>query len=93
LHYIDTFLAVVQHHPVLAYTAVFLVAFLESLVLVGLLVPGTVIMFGIGAIVAAGGLAIKPVLVLSTAGAIAGDGLSYWKRCEACGPFAGTRRY
>jgi membrane protein DedA with SNARE-associated domain/membrane-associated phospholipid phosphatase len=54
------------------------VAFLESLVLVGLLVPGTVIMFGIGAIVAAGGLAIKPVLALSVAGAIAGDGLSYW---------------
>ena len=78
MHYVDTFLVVIQHHPVLAYTTVFLVAFFESLVLVGLVVPGTVIMFGIGAIVAAGGLELKPVLVLSAAGAVAGDGLSYW---------------
>jgi membrane protein DedA with SNARE-associated domain/membrane-associated phospholipid phosphatase len=78
LHVIDTLLVVIQHHPVLAYTAVFLVAFLESLALVGLIVPGTVIMFGIGAIVATGGLEMRPVLVLAAVGAIAGDGVSYW---------------
>jgi membrane protein DedA with SNARE-associated domain len=96
LHYIDTFLNVIQHHPGMAYAAVFLVAFLESLVLVGLVVPGTVIMFGIGAIVAAGGLGMKPVLVLSAAGAIAGDGISYWlgrRYRETLGNIWPFRRY
>jgi membrane protein DedA with SNARE-associated domain/membrane-associated phospholipid phosphatase len=78
LHYVDTFLSVIDHHPGLAYTAVFLVSLAESLALVGLLVPGTVIMFGVGAIVAAGSLGLEPVLVLAAAGAIAGDGISYW---------------
>lgn len=78
MHFIDTFLAVIRQHPGLAYSAVFLVAFSESLALVGLVVPGTVIMFGVGAIVAAGGLELKPVLVLAAAGAITGDGVSYW---------------
>jgi membrane protein DedA with SNARE-associated domain/membrane-associated phospholipid phosphatase len=78
LHYIETFLQMIQHHPGLAYTAVFLVAFSESLVLVGLVVPGAVIMFGFGAIVAAGGLGMKPVLILAAVGAVAGDGLSFW---------------
>ena len=96
MHYIDTFLRVIQHHPGMAYTAVFLVAFLESLVLVGLVVPGTVIMFGIGAVVATGGLEMKPVLVLAMAGAIAGDGVSYWlgrRYREALGSIWPFRRH
>jgi membrane protein DedA with SNARE-associated domain/membrane-associated phospholipid phosphatase len=68
----------ISHHPTVAYAAVFLVSFSESLVLVGLIVPGAVIMFGLGAIVAAGILGLKPVLVLAAAGAVAGDGISYW---------------
>jgi membrane protein DedA with SNARE-associated domain len=78
LQYVDTLLTIIDHHPIIAYTAVFLVSFSESLALVGLLVPGTVIMFGVGAIVAAGSLGLKLVLVLAAAGAIAGDGVSYW---------------
>jgi undecaprenyl-diphosphatase len=71
-------LAFITHHPGLAYGAVFLVAFSESLALVGLLVPGTVIMFGVGAVVATGSLGLAPVILLAIAGAIAGDGVSYW---------------
>jgi membrane protein DedA with SNARE-associated domain/membrane-associated phospholipid phosphatase len=96
LHYIDTLLVVIHHHPALAYTAVFLVAFLESLALVGLLVPGTVLMFGIGAIVAAGGMGMKPVLVLAAVGAVAGDGLSFWlgrRYRERLGSIWPFRRY
>lgn len=50
----------------------------ESLALVGLIVPGTVIMFGVGAVVATGSLGLTPVLLLAAAGAVAGDGISYW---------------
>ncbi len=76
--YLKALLAVIIHHPTLAYGAIFLISLSESLALVGLLVPGTVIMFGVGAIVATGSLALKPVLLLAAAGAIAGDGISYW---------------
>lgn len=78
MHYLNTLLSFITHHPGLAYGAVFLISLSESLALVGLLVPGTVIMFGVGAVVATGSLEIAPVLLLAAAGAIAGDGVSYW---------------
>ncbi len=76
--HVDKLLGFIAGHMVLAYGSVFLVAFSESLALVGLIVPGTMIMFGIGAIISAGGLELVHVLVLAAAGAIAGDGISYW---------------
>jgi membrane protein DedA with SNARE-associated domain/membrane-associated phospholipid phosphatase len=74
---LNTILAFITHYPSLAYAAVFLVALSESLALVGLAVPGTVIMFGVGAVVATGSLELLPVLLLAMAGAVAGDGVSY----------------
>jgi undecaprenyl-diphosphatase len=76
--HINTLLAFITHHLSLAYGTIFLISLSESLALVGLLVPGTVIMFGVGAIVATGSLGLKPVLLLAAAGAVAGDGISYW---------------
>ncbi len=76
--HIDQMLAFITSHMAFAYVTVFLVAFSESLVLVGLIVPGTVLMFGIGAIISTGTLELEHVLVLAAAGAIAGDGISYW---------------
>lgn len=78
MHYINALLVFITHHPGPAYGAIFLVSLSESLALVGLIVPGTVIMFGVGAIVATGSLGLKPVLLLAAAGAVAGDGISYW---------------
>jgi undecaprenyl-diphosphatase len=72
------FAASISQYPTLAYGAVFLVSISESLALVGLLVPGTIIMFGVGAVVATGSLGLMPVLLLAAAGAICGDGISYW---------------
>lgn len=65
-------------HPMMAYLAIFLVALSESLALVGLLVPGTVIMIAIGAIAGSGALSLKLTLLAAIAGAINGDGISYW---------------
>ncbi len=78
MHYLNILLAHIDQYPGIAYGVVFLVSFSESLALVGLLVPGTVIMFGVGAIVATGSLRLVPVLLLAISGAIAGDGVSYW---------------
>jgi len=65
-------------HPGWSSLVVFLIAFAESLLLVGLLFPGTVIMFGIGTLVAVGVLDLWTTLGWAAAGAVAGDGISYW---------------
>ncbi|NOX43008.1 MAG: DedA family protein [Gammaproteobacteria bacterium] len=57
---------------------IFLIAASESLVLVGILVPGVVLMLGVGALVGLGILDIWTCIFWATAGAIVGDGFSYW---------------
>ena len=76
--YINDLLAFIANHPAIAYGVVFLVSLSESLALVGLVVPGTLIMFGVGAIIATGSLKLWPVLLLAFIGAVCGDGISFW---------------
>ncbi len=71
-------LAWVTANPTWAHLAVFLVALVESLAVVGLIVPGVIMMLGAGALVATGALQFWPVCLWAVAGAVAGDGLSYW---------------
>ncbi|HHH35428.1 MAG TPA: phosphoesterase PA-phosphatase [Gammaproteobacteria bacterium] len=68
----------VAQHPQAAWLLVFLVAFSESLVLVGLLVPGAVLMFAAGALIGTGHLHFWTTFAWAVAGAVAGDGLSFW---------------
>lgn len=56
---------------------VFVMAFVESLAFVGILVPGIIILFGVGALIAFGAIEMLPVWVLGTLGALAGDVVSY----------------
>jgi membrane protein DedA with SNARE-associated domain len=65
-------------HPLLAGLAVFLISAAESLVGVGLFIPGTFVMFGIGALVAFGALDLWETIAWAAAGAVVGDGLSFW---------------
>ena len=46
--------------------------------MVGIVVPGTAMMIAAGVFVALGALAFWPVFFVAVAGAIAGDGISYW---------------
>jgi len=71
-------LEIITNHPHISYFLIFLISLSESLAFVGLMVPGTVLMFGIGAVVATGSIALKPTLIAAIAGAITGDGISYW---------------
>lgn len=57
---------------------IFLIAMGESLAIVGMFVPGAVLMVGTGALIATGTLPFWPILWCAVAGAIAGDGLSFW---------------
>lgn len=64
-------------HPYVFNAALFLVAVMESLVVLGLLIPGAALMFGAGALIATGDLPLQPVLLWSTLGAAGGDIISY----------------
>ena len=57
---------------------IFLVSMAESLAIVGLVVPGVAIMFGIGAMIGADSVDFTAALIWAVAGAVAGDGLSFW---------------
>ena len=62
--------------------AVALVTFLESLALVGLLLPGTVMMASLGALVGSGQLGLYPAWAAGLVGCLLGDWISYgigWK--------------
>jgi undecaprenyl-diphosphatase len=68
----------VQAHPNWAGLVVLVVSALESFLVVGLFVPGTVVMFGIGAMVAAGSMELISTLIWAAVGAVIGDGTSYF---------------
>ncbi|MGB5833749.1 MAG: membrane-associated protein, partial [Thiohalocapsa sp.] len=65
-------------NPGWAYLAVLVAAFAESLAVIGVVVPGVMIMLGAGALIATGDLHFWPTCLAAVAGAIAGDGLSFW---------------
>lgn len=65
-------------HPHWSGLIIFLVAMAESLAIVGLLVPGVAIMFGIGALIGSGSVAFWPAMSWAVAGAVVGDGFSFW---------------
>jgi len=64
-------------HPVAFSIAVFFIALMESLVVLGLLIPGAALLFGAGALMATGTLPIVPIMLSTIAGAIVGDFISF----------------
>lgn len=65
-------------NPAVGLWVVFLIALSESLLLVGMLVPGAVLMLGVGSLVALGHLELWSTMIAAIAGAVVGDGVSYW---------------
>lgn len=76
--YFSPIIDFVAAHPHYAITAVFLLALSEAVPLIGIVVPGSTLIIGISAI--ATGAEVSPwlLLIAATAGAIFGDGLSFW---------------
>jgi membrane protein DedA with SNARE-associated domain len=70
-------LAWLNANPAWGFSIVFLVAFFESLVLIGILLPGIVILFGVGTLIGLGLLDMIPIWIAASAGAVLGDTLSY----------------
>lgn len=79
-HYLDLLqplMSWLHQHPLWACFFTFLIAFTESLVVVGYVVPGSIILAAIGTLVGAGILSFVSVYLWALAGAILGDGASY----------------
>jgi len=56
---------------------VFVMSFIESLAFVGILVPGIIILFGLGAFISLGAMDMTPIWLWGSLGALAGDVSSY----------------
>jgi len=56
---------------------VFVMSFVESLAFVGILIPGIIILFGLGALISFGALEMLPIWLWGSVGAFTGDLVSY----------------
>ena len=65
-------------HPHLLGLVVFVAAALEAIVLVGALVPGTALILAIAGILGAAHGPVGSLVLWATAGAVLGDGISFW---------------
>ncbi len=70
-------LAWIAQHPHFSNLLIFVFALLESLLLIGLLVPGAFLLFGMGALIATGTLQPIPTMAWSAVGAMVGDTISF----------------
>jgi membrane protein DedA with SNARE-associated domain len=76
-HVLDHLIQFVAAHPYLAYATVFLAALLEAVPVVGAFVPGSTVIIGLSAFVAAGELGLAGVLASAIVGAAIGDGTAF----------------
>jgi undecaprenyl-diphosphatase len=95
----EAILAWIGQHPDSAGWMVLSVALLESLVVVGLVVPGWAILVGVGALIGSGHLPFMPTATYAFMGAVAGESLGYFlgwhyrERIEHWGPVARHHRW
>ncbi|TCS41684.1 DedA family protein [Reinekea marinisedimentorum] len=64
--------------PALILVAIGIASFLESLALVGLLVPGVVVLFSLSALASAAGIPIAQMLIVAAIGGFIGDLISFY---------------
>ena len=70
--------AAIAAHSSLAYGAVFVLAFLEAVPVVGSVVPGSALIIATAALVPSGTVKMWPLMAAAILGAVLGDGLPYW---------------
>ncbi|TVU73815.1 bifunctional DedA family/phosphatase PAP2 family protein [Cobetia crustatorum] len=79
-HWLDptTLMAVLSDHPIALISIIGLVSLLESLAIIGLLVPGVVILTAGASLAGHLELSLPLLLISGALGAIIGDGVSFW---------------
>lgn len=76
--YFQNILLWIQQNPDYAGWVIFSMALIESLAIIGVLIPGVIILFGAGTLIGAGVIGFWSSFFFAVAGAIIGDALSYW---------------
>ena len=76
--HLQSLIAYFSAHPEVALAAVFIASFLESVALIGTVVPGSTIAFVGGVLVGLKALDPWAAGAVAVAGAVLGDGMSYW---------------
>lgn len=76
--WLETAIAWINAHPNAAGIAIFLVAFFDSLIIAGIVVPALPLLIAIGTMVGMGHINPWYAIVSAALGALLGDGLSYW---------------
>lgn len=76
--WIESATAWIAAHPVAAGALIFLIAFCDALVVLGIVVPAMPLLFAVGALIGLGHINGPYALVAAAAGALVGDALSYW---------------
>ncbi len=76
-NFADATIAFIQNHEAWAAPIVFALSFCESFAFVSLVVPATVILFGVGGLIGASGIAFWSVWIAAAFGAFVGDWLAY----------------
>ncbi|WP_407352600.1 VTT domain-containing protein [Luteimonas sp. R10] len=74
----DSLLAWISAHPVAAGGLIFLIAFLDSLVVIGIAVPALPLLFAVGTLIGLGHIDGPYAIACAAAGAFAGDAVSFW---------------
>lgn len=75
--HLDALIAWIAAHPVAAGAVIFVVAFVDALLAIGLLMPSGPILFAVGAMVGLGSVDAPYAIACAALGAFIGDGLSY----------------
>lgn len=75
---IDQLVLFIQNNQSWAGLVIFIMTFGESLFVLGIFIPATVLLFATGTLIATGTLDAGPILFWGVAGAIVGDALSFW---------------
>lgn len=76
--WIDTTLAWIAAHPVLAGIVIFAIAFSDAVIILGALVPALPLLIAVGVLIGMGEISGPYAVICAALGAFAGDGLSYW---------------
>ncbi len=78
MHFIQSILPSIAHFHIIGYWIAFLAVLLETIIGIGLIIPGSTIVLFMGALAAGGVLDLGDLLWFAIAGAIIGDNLNYF---------------
>src|SRR3990167_10723507 len=75
---LEALVAWIGENPTLAGLVIFLIAFGDALVIVGVAIPAVPLLFAVGTLVGLGHVDGAYALACATLGAFAGDAISFW---------------